>query len=87
MGPGCKIFALKRIKLAGRDEEAASGFIDEINLLKCLRNKPNIIQLVDSQVGHGNVADLTQSREPSQGSKARRLSPARLHTSVVALHR
>lgn len=73
MGPGCKIFALKRIKLAGRDEEAASGFIDEINLLKCLRNKPNIIQLVDSQVGHGIEAGLTQH---SDGSKARRWSSA-----------
>lgn len=50
MGPGCKIYALKRIKLAGRDEEAASGFIDEINLLNSLKNKPNIIQLVESQV-------------------------------------
>jgi serine/threonine protein kinase len=50
MGPSCKIYALKRIRLAGRDAEAASGFIDEINLLLRLRNKPNIIQLVDSQV-------------------------------------
>lgn len=51
MGPSCKIYALKRIRLAGRDVEAASGFIDEINLLLRLRNKPNIIQLIDSQVG------------------------------------
>jgi hypothetical protein len=51
MGPSCKIYALKRIRLAGRDAEAASGFIDEINLLLSLRNKPNIIQLIDSQVG------------------------------------
>lgn len=51
MGPGCKIYALKRIRLAGRDAEAASGFIDEIRLLQRLRHKPNIIQLVDSQVG------------------------------------
>lgn len=53
MGPGCKIYALKRIRLQGRDPEAAAGFIDEINLLLRLRNKPNIIQLVDSQVGRG----------------------------------
>lgn len=60
MGPGCKIYALKRIKLAGRDEEAASGFIDEINLLNSLKDKPNIIQLVDSQVrlaGHQDTED------------------------------
>jgi hypothetical protein len=50
MGSSCKIYALKRIRLAGRDAEAASGFIDEINLLLRLRNKPNIIQLIDSQV-------------------------------------
>lgn len=55
MGPGCKIYALKRIKLAGRDEEAASGFIDEINLLNSLKDKPNIIQLVESQVRPANL--------------------------------
>lgn len=51
MGPGCKIYALKRIRLQGRDAEAARGFVDEIALLKRLRNRPNIIQLVDWQVG------------------------------------
>jgi serine/threonine-protein kinase TTK/MPS1 len=50
MGPSCKIFALKRIRLQGRDAEAAAGFIDEIELLQRLKGKPNIIQLVDAQV-------------------------------------
>lgn len=50
MAQNCKIYALKRIRLQGRDAEAASGFIDEITLLQRLRNKPNIIQLIDSQV-------------------------------------
>jgi serine/threonine protein kinase len=34
----------------GRDAEAAAGFVDEINLLKRLKGKPNIIQLIDAQV-------------------------------------
>jgi serine/threonine-protein kinase TTK/MPS1 len=51
MGPSCKIYALKRIRLQGRDPEAAAGFIDEIELLQRLLNKPNIIQLIESQVG------------------------------------
>jgi serine/threonine-protein kinase TTK/MPS1 len=50
MAPNRKIFALKRIKLTGRDAEAASGFIDEISLLQRLRAKSNIIQLVDAEV-------------------------------------
>jgi serine/threonine-protein kinase TTK/MPS1 len=85
MGPGCKIFALKRIRLAGRDSEAASGFIDEINLLNSLRDKPNIIQLVDSQVcvcvllqawrraQHGRRAGPVTAQPPL------RRAPLRLH--------
>lgn len=45
-----KIFALKRIRLQGRDEEAAAGFIDEIELLRKLQSKLNIIQLIDAEV-------------------------------------
>lgn len=50
MAPNRKIFALKRIRLTGRDAEAAAGFIDEIRLLQSLRNQPNIIQLIDAEV-------------------------------------
>ncbi|KAK9804601.1 hypothetical protein WJX73_006405 [Symbiochloris irregularis] len=50
MAPNRKIFALKRIRLTGRDAEAASGFIDEIRLLQSLRSQPNIIQLIDAEV-------------------------------------
>ena len=50
MAPNRKIYALKRIKLQGRDAEAATGFIDEITLLQALRGKQNIIQLVDAEV-------------------------------------
>ena len=49
MAPTRKIYALKRIRLGGRDGEAAAGFIDEIGLLQRLRNKPNIIQLIDAE--------------------------------------
>ena len=50
MAPNKKIFALKRIRLNGRDEEAATGFMDEITLLARLKGKSNIIQLIDSEV-------------------------------------
>jgi serine/threonine protein kinase len=50
MAPSRKIFALKRIRLTGRDQEAAAGFIDEITLLQRLRGHSNIIQLIDAEV-------------------------------------
>lgn len=50
MAPNKKIFALKRIRLNGRDTEAATGFLDEIVLLTKLRGRSNIIQLIDSEV-------------------------------------
>ncbi|KAA6419896.1 MAG: Serine threonine kinase [Trebouxia sp. A1-2] len=50
MAPSRKIFALKRIKLQGKDSEASKGFVDEITLLQRLRGKQNIIQLVDAEV-------------------------------------
>jgi serine/threonine protein kinase len=45
------IYALKRVRLQNKDTEAIKGFIDEIGLLRQLRNRPNIIQLIDAQVG------------------------------------
>ena len=50
MAPNRKIFALKRIKLQGKDSEASKGFVDEITLLQRLRGKQNIIQLIDAEV-------------------------------------
>jgi len=50
MAPSRKIYALKRIRLAGRDAEAAAGFMDEIGLLTRLRGQPGIVQLVDAEV-------------------------------------
>ena len=50
MAPNRKIYAMKRIKLSGRDAESAAGFLDEITLLKRLRGRSNIIQLVAHDV-------------------------------------
>ncbi len=36
--------------MGNKDHEAIRGFIDEITLLKQLRNTPNIIQLISAQV-------------------------------------
>ena len=47
-----QIYAMKRVRLANKDPEAIRGFIDEIALLKKLRNTPNIIQLINAQVSY-----------------------------------
>ena len=49
MAPNKKIYALKRIRLSGRESSSASGFLEEITLLKCLQGRDNIIQLIDSE--------------------------------------
>ncbi|XP_074263556.1 serine/threonine-protein kinase MPS1-like [Silene latifolia] len=46
----CKIYALKKIKLKGRDYATAFGFCQEILYLKKLKGKNNIIQLIDYEV-------------------------------------
>lgn len=46
----CKIYALKRIKLKGRDYATAYGFCQEIGYLNKLKGKNNIIQLIDYEV-------------------------------------
>ena len=58
MSPVRKIYALKRIRLSGHDGEAAQGFADEIQLLRRLQGKENIIQLIDAEVGPGVLACL-----------------------------
>ena len=50
VSPKRKILALKRIRLDGKENETVAGFIDEIKLLKTLRGRDNIIQLVDAEV-------------------------------------
>ncbi|KAL8159997.1 hypothetical protein V2J09_001534 [Rumex salicifolius] len=46
----CKIYALKKIKLKGRDYSTAYGFCQEILYLNKLKGKNNIIQLIDYEV-------------------------------------
>ncbi|XP_074586063.1 serine/threonine-protein kinase MPS1 [Curcuma longa] len=46
----CTIYALKKIKLKGRDYPTACGFCQEIEYLKKLKGKSNIIQLIDYEV-------------------------------------
>ncbi len=69
MAPSRKIYALKRIRLTGRDHEAAAGFIDEITLLQRLRGHSNIIQLIDAEVTFAilflSVFPLDHGREES----------------------
>uniref|UniRef100_A0ACD6A453 Uncharacterized protein n=1 Tax=Avena sativa TaxID=4498 RepID=A0ACD6A453_AVESA len=46
----CAIYALKKIKLKGRDYPTAYGFCQEIEYLNNLKGKSNIIQLIDYEV-------------------------------------
>lgn len=46
----CTIYALKRIKLKGRDYATAYGFCQEIQYLNKLKGKSYIIQLIDYEV-------------------------------------
>lgn len=46
----CTIYALKKIKLKGRDYATAYGFCQEIEYLNRLKGKHNIIQLIDYEV-------------------------------------
>ncbi|CAI9778113.1 unnamed protein product [Fraxinus pennsylvanica] len=46
----CKIYALKKIKLKGRDYATAYGFCQEIEYLNRLKGMNNIIQLIDYEV-------------------------------------
>ncbi|CAN4081353.1 unnamed protein product [Withania somnifera] len=51
----CSIYALKKIKLKGRDYATAYGFSQEIEYLKRLKGKNNIIQLIDYEVTDKNL--------------------------------
>ncbi|KAJ0024551.1 hypothetical protein Pint_08232 [Pistacia integerrima] len=59
----CTIYALKKIKLKGRDYATAYGFCQEIEYLNKLKGKNNIIQLIDYE-----VTDKTLLREVLNGS-------------------
>ncbi|XP_042496077.1 serine/threonine-protein kinase MPS1-like isoform X2 [Macadamia integrifolia] len=46
----CTIYALKKIRLKGRDYATACGFCQEIGYLNKLKGKNNVIQLIDYEV-------------------------------------
>eukprot|EP00898_Chlorokybus_atmophyticus_P003937 jgi/Chlat1/4544/Chrsp29S04592 len=50
IAPNRKIYAVKRIRLNGRDGESATGFLAEIDKLQQFKGHHYIIQLIDSQV-------------------------------------
>ncbi|BAT78589.1 hypothetical protein VIGAN_02128700 [Vigna angularis var. angularis] len=63
----CRIFALKKIKLKGRDYATAFGFCQEIEYLNRLKGKDNIIQLIDYE-----VTDKALLEEVMKGSLSNR---------------
>ena len=82
--PKRKTYALKRIRLQGRERETIEGFMDEIRLLQGLRGRDNIIQLVDAEVckaegliyvvleyGEIDLARLLNKREKQARAKLR----------------
>ncbi|XXG60846.1 hypothetical protein AAC387_Pa04g2657 [Persea americana] len=59
----CTIYALKSIKLKGRDYTTAYGFCQEIKYLNKLKGERNIIQLIDYE-----VTDKTMLEEVMNGT-------------------
>ncbi|VFQ86377.1 unnamed protein product [Cuscuta campestris] len=57
----CRIYALKRIKLKGRDYATAYGFCQEIEYLKRFKGNNNIIQLIDFEVTDKNLLQEVMS--------------------------
>jgi serine/threonine-protein kinase TTK/MPS1 len=47
IGEDLKIYALKRVKFNPEDTRAVESYKNEINLLRSLKDKPNIIQMYD----------------------------------------
>ncbi|PAN45473.1 hypothetical protein PAHAL_9G122000 [Panicum hallii] len=62
----CIIYALKKIKLKGRDYPTAYGFCQEIGYLNKLKGKSNIIQLIDYEVTDKSLL-LEGSMSPRDG--------------------
>ncbi|CAA6664906.1 unnamed protein product [Spirodela intermedia] len=58
----CTIYALKKITLKGRDYPTAYGFCQEIEYLKNLRGKSNIIQLIDFEVTDKTLLEEVMTR-------------------------
>ncbi|PKA59526.1 Mitogen-activated protein kinase kinase 1 [Apostasia shenzhenica] len=67
----CTIYALKKIRLKGRDYPTAYGFCQEIEYLRKLKGKGNIIQLIDYEVTDKTL--LQEAMETSMTSKDGRI--------------
>jgi serine/threonine-protein kinase TTK/MPS1 len=50
LSKNCQVLAIKKVKLAGKDQAQIDLFANEINLLKSLTGNPAIIQMYDSEV-------------------------------------
>ncbi len=96
MAPTRKVLAVKRIRLQGAQArpESIANFVEEINLLKRLRGRDNIIQLVDAEVvredaviymvlefGETDLAHLLARRSASRDAAA---GASAASTSVAA---
>ncbi|SDA06014.1 BZ3501_MvSof-1269-A2-R1_C54g00297 [Microbotryum saponariae] len=46
-----QLFAIKKVDISKNDAESRQSFANEISLLEKLRGKPQIIQLIDSEIG------------------------------------
>jgi serine/threonine protein kinase len=54
LGPDFKVYALKRVRPLHMNKKTLAIFQNEINLMKRLRGRPNIIELVDSEINVEN---------------------------------
>ena len=94
--PKRKTYALKRIRLQGREKETIAGFMDEIRLLQSLRGKDNIIQLVDAEVcktegliyvvleyGEIDLARLLSKREKQARAKGKGAANSQSNAGMI----
>ncbi|KAK8930701.1 Serine/threonine-protein kinase Aurora-2 [Platanthera zijinensis] len=63
ISPDCAIYALKKIKLKGRDYATAYGFCQEIGYLNKLKGKSNIIHLFDYETSTCKLLDAIRMGE------------------------
>ncbi|KAJ1697325.1 hypothetical protein LUZ63_005837 [Rhynchospora breviuscula] len=63
----CTIYALKKIKLKGRDYPTALGFCQEIEYLNRLKGKSNIIQLIDYEITDKSLLLQENSAKMKEG--------------------
>lgn len=52
IGPELQILALKRVNLQNTDPSTVESYINEIELLRRLKDNPMVIRLVDAEIHH-----------------------------------